>query len=127
MTSQAMTMGYIAGLLGVLGCGSATPIGNPWDHTPVPVTGLPDRFIPDSSFTVEAVSDTTCLVHLIDLTTRTRLLLERSTFPAHVSDSTVRSAMGDYTVEPEGRLGIDEDHLLRVLCVSGKPLGKVPE
>ena len=127
MISLTMTIACGAGLLGVLGCVSVPPLSNPWSHGPTPVPGLPDRFIPDSSFTIVGESDTTCLVHLVDPATGTRLLLARSTHPAHVIDSTVRSAIGDYKVVPEGRLGFDQDHLLRVRCATGQPMGKVPE
>ena len=127
MTSQAPTVRYIAGLLGVLGCGSAGPLSNPWSHTPAAVPGFPDRFIPDSSFTLAAASDTTCVMHLIDPQSGTRLLLERSTYSAQGSDSADRSALGDYKVEPEHRFGVEEDELIRIACATGRPLGKVPE
>lgn len=124
MTSVYVNAALTAVCVTVLGCGTSL---NPWSHAPEPVPGLPDRFIPDSSFTLTSASDTTCLFHLIDPQTQTRLLLASSTYPAHVSDNTVRSAVGDYKVEPEGRFGIDEDHRLRVLCATGRPLGKVSE
>jgi hypothetical protein len=116
-----------AGLLAVLGCVAASPLSNPWSHPPTAVAGLPDRFVPDSSFTLVAASDTACLVHLIDPETQTRLLLERSTYPSHVTDSTVRSTLGDYKVEPQDRFGVNQDELLRLVCATGQPLGKVPE
>lgn len=108
------------GLVVLLGCGTIAP----WSQTPQPVPEVPDQFFPDSSFTITPDLDPSCLVHLIDVETDTRILLIRSTYPARVSDSTVNSALGDYKV-PDGRFGIGSDHLLRILCATGRPLGKV--
>jgi hypothetical protein len=96
----------------------------PWNQTPRPATGLPDHFTPDSSFTMEARSDSLCLVHLIDPRGEPRLLLVRST-THQVSHGP--SAVGDYKVQPPGGYGIGEKELLRVECRSGRPDGIVTE
>ncbi len=127
MSNLVLRGASLADLLSVLTCGSAGPLSNPWGHTPVPVAGLPEHFIPDSSVTQPQASDTTCLVHLVDSVTLTRLLLVQSTGHGHVTDSTVSSAVGDYKVEPEERFGVGEHERLRVACATGRPLGKVPE
>ncbi|MEP7325361.1 MAG: hypothetical protein ABI836_05370 [Gemmatimonadota bacterium] len=127
MSNLVLRAASLAGLVSILACGSAGPLSNPWGHTPAPVAGVPEHFIPDSSFTQPPASDSTCLMHLVDPATQIRLIMVRSTGHGHVTDSTVRSAVGDYKVEPEERFGVGEHERLRVACATGRPLGKVPE
>lgn len=111
----------VYGLGGLLiACGTVEP----WNQTPRPASALPDQFKPDSSFTLEAGSDSLCLVHLIDPRGEPRLLLVRSTM--HQVSPGI-SALGDYKVQPPGGYGVGDKQLLRVECGSGRPQGIVTE
>lgn len=110
----------LSGLVGLIACAAVQP----WNQTPRPATGLPDHFTPDSSFTMEAFSDSLCLVHLIDPRGEPRVILIRSTLTEKTGS---RDALGDYKIQPPGGYGVAEGELLRIECRSGHPLGIVAE
>src|SRR5262245_48143958 len=105
----------------LLACGAVQP----WNQTPRPASGLPDHFKPDSSFTMEAFSDSLCIVHVIDPRGEPRLSLIRSTITGKTGS--YREAQGDYKVQPPGGYGVGEHDLLRLECRTGRPLGIVLE
>lgn len=105
----------IAALLVLGACLSRT-----WEQAPRPAEGLPDRFIPDSTYVVADTAPSVCVVHLTDPEYRIRLLLVRS-----IGAEAAPDGRGDYGVEPAGSYGLRKDELLRVECATGRPLGVV--
>lgn len=98
------------------GCG----VSRPWELTPRPTSGVPDRFVPAD---VHQESGPTCLVHLKDPRDDTRLELIRSAEVAGRYGGP--SHLGDYAVSPAGRYGVGSGELLRVDCENGRALGVV--
>lgn len=112
----------IALAIGTISCGVTTP----WVGAPRPVADLPDRFAIDTAATggtPAPATTSTCMVHLIDHQTGTRLRLVHS---ARQGNQSGAALMGDYAVEPPRRYGLLTGEGLRVNCESGQALGAVP-
>jgi hypothetical protein len=112
----------IALAIGTIACGVTTP----WVGAPRPVADLPDRFVIDTAALGGApapATTSTCMVHLIDHQTGTRLRLVHS---ARQGNQGAGVLMGDYAVEPPRRYGLLTGEGLRVNCESGQALGAVP-
>ena len=102
-------------LVALAACG----VTRPWELTPAPVTGAPERFLPDSTTAIQPGSFTGCHTRLHDPGGHTLLVLIRST----VRESGVY--WGDYSVRPANSYGLENDQLLRINCSTGHALGAV--
>lgn len=102
-----------AGAMLSIGCGASRP----WDFTPRPASGVPERF------TTPEVRNAGigCRTVLTDPRDDTRLQLFRST----VVERRGPSYLGDDLVIPEGKYGVGSRELLRVNCDDQKPMGIV--
>ena len=106
--------GLAAALVLTSGCSARRPPAPP--RAPV---DAPDHFLvvvldaSGTETTSEPLGNAACRTPLQD-PDGTRLTLERSS-----------AGQGDYAVE-EGRYGVREGELLRVVCATAKPLGIVP-
>ena len=104
----------------ICGVASACGVSRPWEATPTPVPGLPERSVADSLMAAEEEEAPGCRTHLWDPRDRTALILVRSIALAPSAH------WGDYTVTPPGRYGLGPDRLLRIDCATRRPLGAVP-
>lgn len=112
----------LVALVGGVSCAVSTP----WIGAPRPVAGAPDHFSTDTAASggVTAPGGTiTCMVHLIDLQSGTRLRLVHSARQGNLSNGALE---GDYAVEPPRRYGLMTGEGLRINCASGQILGAVP-
>jgi hypothetical protein len=94
-------------MIAALGLIAACGVSRLWTLEPRPAQATPERFVAPDSATAPG-----CRVVLLDPRDSTRLRLVRST------SMTGRAPefLGDYSVSPVGRYGLNGDELLRVDC-----------
>jgi len=109
---------FVAAMLVTPGVAAAQ--GQNWYLRPTRIDSLPERVVPDTAAGASLEYDPgTCLDLFIDPGNGARFVLQRDFM-------TGNGPIGDYTVEPPGRYGVDSKTLIRMDCAIGRPLGAVP-